>query len=337
MGAPVAGLKARANAPARPFKVKRLAKPPKVRIGTRGSKLALAQAGQMQRLIAKALGASAREAAEVAPLVIITTSGDRIQDRRLLDIGGKGLFTKEIEEALLDGRIDCAVHSMKDVPTRRQNGLVIAATPEREDVRDAFVSATCASLTQLPRGARLGTASLRRQAQALYVRPDLVTAIVRGNVDTRLAKLKAGEADAMILALAGLNRLGLASEAAALLDPLEFPPAPGQGALAIETRVGDADTSWVRALDHAPTHICVAAERAALEALDGSCRTAIGAWGRIEEDELLLVVEALTPDGRQRFRAEGRTAPAPDEAAALGDALGLEVREAGGAALQLDG
>jgi hydroxymethylbilane synthase len=328
-------LKARANA--RLPEVARLAHIPKVRIGTRGSKLALAQAGQMQRRIAQALGASPHEAAEVAPLVVITTSGDRIQDRRLLDVGGKGLFTKEIEEALLDRRIDCAIHSMKDVPTQRQPGLVIAAIPEREDVRDAFVSPRFARLAELPQGARLGTASLRRLAQALHVRPDLSTVIVRGNVDTRLGKLQSGEAEAMILALAGLKRLGLANEATSLLDPLEQPPAPGQGALAIETRAEDALAHWVRAIDHAPSHVCVAAERAALAALDGSCRTAIGAWARIEDDELLLVVEALTPDGRQRFRREGRAVPSPDEAVALGAALGRAVREAGGATLQLDG
>ncbi|HZL00729.1 MAG TPA: hydroxymethylbilane synthase, partial [Caulobacteraceae bacterium] len=173
-----------------------------VRIGTRASRLALAQAGLMRAAIARALGDD-----EAAILVHITTSGDRIQDRRLMDVGGKGLFTKEIEEALLAGHIDCAVHSLKDMPAEGPPGLAIAAIPEREDARDAFVSDRFASFDALPVGARLGTASLRRQAQALHRRPDLAMVAVRGNVDTRLARLEAGEADALLLAAAGLNRL----------------------------------------------------------------------------------------------------------------------------------
>ena len=171
-----------------------------VRIGARGSKLSLAQAGQMQRRIAAALGAPPEDADRVAPLVIISTAGDRIQDRRLLEIGGKGLFTQEIEEALIDGRIDCAVHSLKDMPTALPDGLVLAAIPEREDVRDAFISPKAGRLEDLAHGARLGTASLRRQAQSLYRRPDLDVQMLRGNVDTRLAKLEAGVADAILLA-----------------------------------------------------------------------------------------------------------------------------------------
>ncbi|MDR3507694.1 MAG: hydroxymethylbilane synthase, partial [Caulobacteraceae bacterium] len=256
----------------------------------------------MQMRIAAALGYGPRDAEAVAPLIHITTTGDRIQDRRLLEIGGKALFTKEIEEAMLEGRIDCAVHSMKDVPVERQPGLVLAAIPEREDPRDAFISPNYASLADLPQGARLGTASLRRQAQAKHARPDLELVLVRGNVDTRLAKLQAGEADAMLLALSGLNRLGLSAVVRSTLDPIAAPPAPGQGALAIETHERNAEAEWVRALRHAPTTIAVAAERGALEALEGSCRTAVGAHARIEGGDLVLTVEALTPDGAERFR-----------------------------------
>jgi hydroxymethylbilane synthase len=311
---------------------------PIVRIGTRASKLALTQAGHMQARIAAALGYPPHAATEAAPLVHITTTGDRVQDRRLLEIGGKALFTKEIEEALLDGRIDCAVHSMKDVPAERQPGLVIAAIPEREDPRDAFLSVQFQALADLPKGARLGTASLRRQAQALHARPDLQIVMIRGNVDTRIAKLAAGEADAMILAYAGLRRLGLGDEAKALIDPIAAPPAPGQGALAIETRAGDAGAAWVRALNHAATAVAVAAERGALEALEGSCRTAIGAHARLEGTWLSLTVEALTPDGAERFRREQAIVLGPDpaaEAAALGRALGDSIRIEGGDRLLL--
>jgi hydroxymethylbilane synthase len=315
-----------------------LSAPTQVRIGTRASKLALIQAGHMQRRIAAALGFGPEEADRVAPLVHISTTGDRVQDRRLLEIGGKALFTKEIEEALLEGRVDCAVHSMKDVPAERQPGLVIAAIPEREDPRDAFLSPAYAALDDLPQGARLGTASLRRQAQVLYRRPDLQIVMIRGNVDTRLAKLARGEADAMVLALAGLKRMGLEGEARSMFDPVEAPPAPGQGALAIETRAGDASAAWARALNHVPTAVAVAAERGALEALEGSCRTAIGAHARLDGQRLSLIVEALMPDGRERFRREAVTELGADpagEAARLGQALGAEIREEGGERLLL--
>ncbi len=311
---------------------------PIVRIGTRASKLALTQAGHMQRRIAAALGYGPDQADAVAPLVRITTTGDQVQDRRLLEIGGKALFTKEIEEAMLGGRIDCAVHSMKDVPVERRPGLVLAAIPEREDPRDAFVSPRFALLADLPQGARLGTASLRRQAQALHVRPDLEIVMVRGNVDTRLTKLERGEADAMLLALAGLKRLGLEGVVRSALDPIANPPAPGQGALAIETPGRLAEADWVKVLRHAPTAVAVAAERGALEALEGSCRTAIGAHARVEGADLIVTVEALTPDGAQRFRREGRIAYADDagpEARALGERLGADIRQEGGDRLLL--
>lgn len=292
----------------------------------------------MQVKIAAALGFGPEDAERVAPLVIITTTGDRVQDRRLLEIGGKALFTKEIEEATLAGEIDCAIHSMKDVPIARQPGLVLAAIPEREDPRDAFLSPRYARLADLPQGARLGTASLRRQTQALYVRPDLEIVLVRGNVDTRLAKLQAGDADAMILALAGLKRLGLDGVVRDILDPVATPPAPGQGALAVETHERDAEADWVRALRHAPTTLAVAAERGALEALEGSCRTAIGAHARVEAGALRLVVEALTPDGRERFRRETEVTLGVDpEGAArgLGERLGEAIRAEGGDRLML--
>jgi hydroxymethylbilane synthase len=312
---------------------------PLVRIGTRASKLALVQAGMMQRAIAAALGFGPEDAEQVAPLVQITTTGDRVQDRRLLEIGGKGLFTKEIEEALLAGRIDCAVHSLKDMPAEQPPGLVIGAIPEREDPRDAFVSHKAATVTALEPGAVLGTASLRRQAQALHLRPDLKLLNLRGNVDTRLAKLGAGEADAIILALAGLNRLGLTGLPATPLDPSEQPPAPGQGALAVEVRAGDAGKPWVIALIHPPSAIAVAAERGALAALEGSCKTAIGAHATLRGATLSLIVEALTPDGARRFRQAGEAdvGGASGEAAArgLGVRLGEMVRREGGSALEL--
>ena len=284
----------------------------------------------MRTAIARALGDD-----EAAVLVHITTSGDRIQDRRLMDIGGKGLFTKEIEEALLQGRVDAAIHSLKDMPSISPDGLVIAAIPEREDPRDAFLSVHFPSLQELPQGARLGTASLRRQAQALHLRPDLDVFPLRGNVDTRLAKLDGGEMDAILLAASGLNRLGLGGRVRSWLDPLACPPAPGQGALAIQTRTDNADAAWLRDLRHEPTQLAVAAERGALEALEGSCRTAMGAHARLIGEALHLSVEALTPDGALRFRREGEIASGGGEQAAraLGLSLGLEVRQAGGDAL----
>ena len=311
-----------------------MASQPPIRIGTRASKLARTQSGHMQLRIAAALGAPPERAEEVARLVLITTSGDRIQDRRLLEAGGKGLFVKEIEEALLAGRIDCAVHSMKDMPAELPPGLCIAAIPEREDPRDALISRNGESLDVLPQGARIGTASLRRQAQALYRRPDLRIEMLRGNVDTRMARLEAGEFDAIVLAAAGLRRLGLEDRITEFLDPIEAPPAPGQGALAIEARTGDALASWLVAVHHGPTAIAVAAERGALEALEGSCRTAVGAHARLVGRRISLIVEALTPDGAERFRLEDSMILSGDndalEARDLGLRLGLDIRAAAG-------
>jgi hydroxymethylbilane synthase len=308
---------------------------PPVRIGTRASRLAQTQARWVQARIASTLGVPPEEAEQAAPIVLLSTTGDQIQDRRLLELGGKGLFTKEIEEALLDGRIDCAVHSYKDVPAEGVPGLVIAATPEREDPRDAFVSPLHGSFEQLPQGARLGTASLRRQTQARFRRPDLQVDLMRGNVETRLAKLERGEADATLLAYAGLKRLGLEGVARELIDPVASPPAPGQGALAIQTRLEDAAAPWVRALHHGETAVAVAGERGALVALEGSCRTAIGAHGRYEGGALTLVVEALAPDGSARWRRDHvldlSGEPDPEStAAALGLNLGQQIRDEAG-------
>ena len=313
-----------------------VSKQPPVRIGSRASPLAQAQARQVQAAVAAVLGAPAEDADQVAPITLFSTAGDRIQDRRLLEIGGKGLFTEEIEAALRANDIDCAVHSLKDVPSDLPEGLVIAATPEREDVRDAFVSLTYARFEDLPRGSKLGTASLRRQTQALFRRPDLELVNLRGNVQTRLAKLERGEADGILLANAGLRRLGLEGVARELFDPDEIPTAPGQGCLAIETRLEDAGSAWAIALNHEPTALCIAAERGALEALEGSCRTAVAARAVLEGDGLRLIVEALTPDGRERFRREARLAAVTRQGAdALGRRLGDEIRAEGGDRLLL--
>jgi hydroxymethylbilane synthase len=311
---------------------------PLVRIGARGSKLSRAQSGQIQRRIAEALGVPPDDAERLCPLVIISTTGDRVQDRRLQEIGGKGLFTKEIEDALLEGRIDCAVHSMKDMPAELPAGLCIAAVPEREDPRDAFLSCGPERLEELTPGAKLGTASLRRQAQTLHRRPDLAIEMLRGNVDTRVAKLQAGEVDAVLLAYAGLKRLGLGHLPKSLIDPVECPPAPGQGALAIETRVEDRERPWVRTLAHEPTTIAVAAERGALAALEASCRTAVGAHAWLDRGVLKMVVEALSSDGRQRFRHVGESevvqlADPRASARDLGLSLGYAVKDAAGDAI----
>jgi hydroxymethylbilane synthase len=304
---------------------------PLVRIGTRRSKLALTQSGMMQRAIGRALGVADADLAEAVPLVEIVTTGDRVQDRRLLEIGGKALFTKEIEEALLDGRVDVAVHSMKDVPAEQPPGLAIAAVPEREDPRDAFLSETAAIFDDLPMEARLGTASLRRQAQALALRPDLKIEMLRGNVDTRMRRLADGEFDAILLAVSGLNRLGFEGVIRERLSLDRFLPAPGQGALALQTRADDVGAAWAGALNHPDTALAVAAERGAMTALEGSCRTAIGAHAEIAAGRLRLTVEMLAPDGSARWRRAGEIdQPTAESARALGLRLGAEVHAAAG-------
>lgn len=306
------------------------------RIGARGSKLSLAQTELVRTALATRLDVKVSE----LDIVPITTSGDTIQDRRLIEAGGKGLFTKELDEALLDGRIDLAVHSLKDLPTRLPDGIALACVPEREDPCDAFVSLGAKSLNDLPAGANVGTASLRRQAQTLFARPDVGVVTLRGNVDTRLRKLEAGEAYATFLALAGLKRLGLEDRAASIVDPQEMPPAACQGALAITTRadgkrVRDALSSY----EDTTARVEIEAERAFLEALDGSCRTAIGALARVSSNRISFIGEALTPDGTTRWRREESAALSGDaiaDARTLALRLGHAIREEAGDALVMD-
>jgi hydroxymethylbilane synthase len=306
------------------------------RIGARGSKLSLAQTELVRAGLAARLGLDV-DALAVVP---ITTSGDTIQDRRLIEAGGKGLFTKELDEALLERRIDLAVHSLKDLPTRLPDGVALACVPEREDPRDAFVSLRARSLEDLPAGANVGTASLRRQAQTLFARPDLGVVTLRGNVDTRLKKLEAGDADATFLALAGLKRLGLQARASSTVEPADMPPAACQGALAITTRDGDTRVREALAsYENAVARIEIEAERAFLEALDGSCRTAIGALARASGDRLSFIGEALTPDGTTRWRREETIPLGVDpvaDARALALRLGHAIRAEAGDALVLD-
>lgn len=298
---------------------------PLLRIGTRGSMLALAQAQLVQRLLAEAHGVE-REAIEIK---VITTSGDRLTDRPLSEAGGKGLFSKEIEAALEGGEVDLGVHSSKDLASFLPDGLVLAAFLEREDVRDAFVSLKYRTLEALPQGAKLGSSSIRRAAQMLRARPDLEVVQFRGNVDTRLSKLEAGIADATLLAVAGLNRLGKSDRITAYLDPTQFPPAPAQGAIGIEIRESDTRTAdLVAVLNHAPTATAIAAERGLLATLDGSCRTPIGAFTELNGVSCRLTAEILSPDGREFYRdsVEG----AADQAAAIGTELGQRLLEAAG-------
>jgi hydroxymethylbilane synthase len=306
------------------------------RIGARGSKLSLAQTGLVRAALAARLGVEP----SVLEIVPIVTSGDRIQDRRLIEAGGKGLFTKELDEALRDGRIDLAIHSLKDLPTALPDDIALACVPEREDPRDAFVSLRAKTLADLPAGAVVGTASLRRQAQTLFARPDVRVATLRGNVDTRLAKLEAGEADATFLALAGLKRLGLETRAASLVDPEEAPPAACQGALAITTRVDDARVrEALEGFEDPDARVEIEAERAFLAALDGSCRTPISALARVNGAEMSFVGETLTPDGKKRWQRRESVALGDNRVAmarALGARLGGDIRDEAGDAIVMD-
>lgn len=296
-----------------------------IRIGTRGSPLALAQANETARLVARACGLDPTAVA----IVPIRTSGDTIADRPLIEAGGKGLFTKEIDEALLAGRVEIAVHSAKDMPTRLPEGLVIAACLEREDVRDAFLSKVADTLADLPKGAVLGTSSLRRKALALKARPDLKIVDMRGNVETRIRKLGEGAADATLLALAGLRRLGLADRATSLIDTDGWLPAVAQGAIAIVARKDDAASRALAAkIDDRNTSLAVAAERAFLEVLDGSCRTPIGGLARIEGDRLRFRGIIVKPDGSAAQEIE-RSGAAGD-GVKLGAEAGAELARRGG-------
>lgn len=267
-----------------------------IRIGTRGSELALAQASEVrERLVASGLANTAG-----IEIMVIRTTGDRVLDRPLAEIGGKGLFTREIEERLADGRIDAAVHSTKDMPTQLPPGMELSCFLPRESVADAFLSGCARDIESLPSGARIGSSSLRRQALILRMRSDIEVVGFRGNVRTRLAKLASGAADATILAEAGLNRLGLREEPASILDLDRFPPAPGQGAICIETRIGDeAMSDILAAIHHDETGIAICCERAFLAGLDGSCRTPIAAHASVAGDKLRFHGLILTPDGKQ--------------------------------------
>jgi hydroxymethylbilane synthase len=292
-----------------------------LRIGSRGSPLALAQASLVRARLAAAHGI----AAERIELKVIRTTGDVIRDRPLAEVGGKGLFTKEIEEALLAGDVDLAVHSAKDMPTVLPAGLSIAAVLPREDPRDALISRKAQSLRELASGAVLGTASLRRQALVKRARPDLTVVNFRGNVETRLRKLEEGMADATLLAVAGLNRLGLAHAATEVLPVDEFLPAVGQGIIALETRDDDARTrSLLEPIDAPEDATALAAERAFLAVLDGSCRTPIAGHASIRDGRVHFRGLIARPDGSESFTAarEGTAA----DAAALGADAGRELK-----------
>jgi hydroxymethylbilane synthase len=283
-----------------------------LKIGSRGSALALWQAHYVADRL-KAIGVE-------TAIEIIRTTGDRMQTVDLVKAGGKGLFTKEIEEALLAGEIDVAVHSLKDLPTEHPPGLIIAAIPEREDPHDALVGK---KLACLPRGARVGTSSNRRAAQLRFLRGDLEISPVRGNVDTRLRKMKEGQYDAMVLAAAGLRRLGLEGEIVELFSPEQICPAPGQGALAIQTRAADKAAEICGALNHPPTAFAVQCERSVLASLGGGCQLPIGAFAQVHGKQLQVIAGVFAPDATGCVRVSGE-GPLP-EAAALGKRLGDEL------------
>ncbi len=297
---------------------------PFARIGTRGSLLALAQARLVQKLLSDAHGVALDDIA----IEVISTSGDQTE-RALTDIGGKGLFTKEIDQALLDGVIDIGVHSSKDVATGLPAGMALPVFLEREDVRDAFLSLTVRGIDYLPEGAKFGTSSIRRAAQVRRQRPDLRIVPFRGNVQTRLQKLADGVAEATMLAVAGLNRLGEGHRVTAMLDPEQFMPAPAQGAIGIAVREGDERfAALVAPLNHAPTHAGITAERAMLAVLDGSCRTPVGALSQLDGDRLVLKGEILSLDGQTAFTDE--VSGGVSEAAAIGAALGRKLIDKAG-------
>jgi len=287
-------------------------------IASRGSQLALWQAHWVQARLAE-LGRESR-------IEIIKTTGDKITDVPLAKVGTKGLFTKEIEEALLDGRADLAVHSLKDLPTELPEGLVLAAIPEREDPRDAILGR---KLNDLPAGAKVGTSSLRRAAQLRRLRPDLVIESVRGNLDTRVRKLEEGQYDAIVLAAAGLKRLGWGDKIAEILPPGVMCSAVGQGALAVETTAAGRDTC--KALDHAPTRAAVTAERGVLAALGGGCQVPIGAYATFSSGTLHLIGVVISPDGAQYVCGESEGAAA--DAEQLGRALGAKLLSHGAKAI----
>ena len=286
-----------------------------IRLGTRGSKLALAQV----ELVQDGLRSRGGIACET---VIVKTTGDRIQDRSLADSGGKGLFTKELEEALLGGEIDAAIHSMKDVPTQLPSGLSIGAVLKREDPRDAFLSHKARSLFELESGARVGTSSVRRVAQLKRARRNVDAVLLRGNVDTRLKKLDTGEYDAIILAVAGLKRLGLADRITAMLETSTWLPALGQGVVGIEVREDDVRTrAAIGILDDEATAVALACERAFQNALDGSCRTPIAGLATIDGRKLWFRGEVLSPEGNECVETDFETT--------LGESMRVDAGRAG--------
>jgi hydroxymethylbilane synthase len=296
-----------------------------IRLGTRGSPLALVQAEATRSALAAALELPA-ETIAIRP---IRTAGDRISDRPLTDVGGKGLFTREIDEALLTGAIDAGVHSAKDLPTRLPEGIALVACLPRADVRDVFISDKAATLEALPDGAVIGSSSLRRRAMALRLRPDLKVADLRGNVGTRLARIAEGRADATILAAAGLARLGLSDKATSVLPVETWLPAPGQGAVAITVRADDARMHALFAsIDHALTRTALLAERAYLAVLDGSCRTPIGGLATIAGDQVTLSGLIVKPDGSVAHDASATGAVA--DSVKIGEAVGAELAGRGG-------
>lgn len=277
-------------------------------IGSRGSDLALWQANH--------IAAQLRTLGLAVSIEIIRTTGDHLQTASLVQAGGKGLFTKEIEDALLAGSIDIAVHSLKDLPTEMPQGLVIAAIPEREDPRDALVGY---KLDALPRGAKIGTSSLRRKSQLLALRADLDLQPIRGNVDTRLRKLREGQYDAILLAAAGLRRLGMSSRIDQTLSVRQMCPAPGQGALAVQTCPNSRAWFWCRQLDHQPTREAVTCERMILASLGGGCQLPIGAYAEHIGSSRRVFAVVVAPDGQQRIHAEA------DFQAGNAEAVGLTV------------
>ena len=299
----------------------------RLRIGTRGSPLALAQAEETRaRLIAAHPALAAPDAIEIR---VIKTTGDKVQDRPLSEIGGKGLFTKEIEEALLAGEIDLAVHSMKDVPTWLPDGLVIECLLPREDPRDVLIATAGTSIATLPRGAVVGSASLRRAAQVKALRPDLSIVPLRGNVETRIAKVQRGDATATLLALAGLKRLHKEAAATAILSTDEILPAVAQGAIGLETRAGDDRVNALLApLNDPETQMRVTAERACLAVLDGSCRTPIAAFAELNGDVLRLRALIALPDGSKVHRQEATAAAVA--AKDLGEQIGRKLKDMAG-------
>jgi hydroxymethylbilane synthase len=301
-----------------------------IRRGSRGSPLALAQAHLVGAMLAKGNDTPA------AAFTIATfmTSGDRIRDRLLQDAGGKGLFTRELDRALLDGEIDAGVHSMKDLPTRMPEGIVLACVPAREEPADVFISPHAGSVMDLKPGAVMGTASLRRQAQTLHLRPDLIVKMLRGRVETRLRRIAEGAFDATYLALAGLRRLNLEAHATSVVDMTIMPPAPGQGALAVTVRADDTKTlERLAALNVAEYAIATTAERAFLEALDGSCRTPIAALATARNGELSFLGEVLTVDGKHCWHRQASVRLGADPyqtAREMGLKLGTEIRAEAG-------